>query len=232
MASQSSVMPATSRQPGSWWPWVAQGEHCLAGDTLPRLICSQLGTGFMILMGESAGEGGADGGIDKAVPPLPQHSALLPAHRTFVEDRTGAWMARDCPESAGAWGAGQGEVVVLGDPGAVEVRAAAVLGPLFQVPLAAQDWTGTSHRPWRSSPSSAAASINTKVCKSLSSVQCCQGTGAGARKSDSPVALLGPCQCLGFTRGCWPGAPVSPDRSPRRHRRHHLGRVIWGWVGV
>lgn len=48
-------------------------------------------------------------------------------------------MAGDCPESAGALGAGQAEVVVLGGPGAVDVRAAAVLGPLFEVPL------GTGH---------------------------------------------------------------------------------------
>lgn len=168
--SQSCLMPATCRQEGSWWPWVAQGEHCLAGDTLPRPSCSQLGTGFMILIGKSAGKGGGDGGIDKGVAPLPQHSTLLPAHRTFIEDRTGAWMAGDCPESAGAWGAGQAEVVVLGGPGAVEVRPAAVLGPLFQIPLAARDWAppGTPCQPWRSSPSSAAASINTKVRKSLS----------------------------------------------------------------
>lgn len=233
MASHSCLMPATCRQPGSWWPWVAQGGHCLAGDTWPRPSCSQLGTAFMIVMGKSAGEGGGDGGIDKGVPPLPQHSALLPSHRTFIEDRNGAWVAGDCPESAGEWGAGQAEVVVLGGPGAVEVRAAAVLGPLLQVPLAARDWAplGTPCRPWHSSTSSAAASINTKVCKSLSSVRCCQGTGAGARESDCPVALLGPHQCQGVTRGCWPGAPVSPDRSPRRHRRHHLGRAMVGVGG-
>lgn len=182
-------------------------------------------------MGKSAGKGGGDGGIDKGVPPLPQHSSLLPAHRTFIEDRTGAWVAGDCPESAGAWGAGQAEVVVLGGPGAVGVRAAVVLGPLFEVLLAAWDWAspGSPHQPWCLSPSSAAASIKTKVCKSLSSVRCCQGTGAGAWESHSPVALLGPCQCQGFTQDCWPGAPVSPDRSPRRHRRHHLGRVML-WV--
>lgn len=56
---------------------VAQGKHCLARDTLPRPSCSQLGTGFMILMGKSAGKGGGDGGIDEGVPPLPQHSSLL-----------------------------------------------------------------------------------------------------------------------------------------------------------
>lgn len=97
MASQSCLMPATCRQPGSWWPWVAQREHCLAGDTLPRPSCSQLGAGFIILIRKSAGKGGGDGGIgptgiDKGVAPLPQHSTLLPTYRTFIEDRTGAWV--------------------------------------------------------------------------------------------------------------------------------------------
>lgn len=33
----------------------------------------------------------------------------------------------------------------------------------------------------------------------------------------------------GVTQGCWPGAPVAPDRSPRQRHRHHLETVMaWG----
>lgn len=88
---------------------------------------------------------------------------------------------------------------------------------------------GTPRQPRSSLPSSAAASINTKVFESLSSVRCCQGTGAGVREPGCPVALPGACRCRGgVTQGCWPGAPVAPDRSPHQHRRHHLGRaMVW-----
>lgn len=118
------------------------------------------------------------------------HSTAPCSHLTepLLKTGLGHWWLGNCPESAGAWGAGQAEVVVLGDPGAEEGRAAVVLGPLFEVPPAAQDWAspGTPCRPWRSSPSSAAASINTKVCKSLSSVGAARAQGLGHRSWTLP----------------------------------------------
>lgn len=35
-ASRSHLALATRRQLACWWPWVAEGGHCLAGDTSPR----------------------------------------------------------------------------------------------------------------------------------------------------------------------------------------------------
>lgn len=60
----------------------------------------------MVLVGRSAGEGAGEGGVDKGVPPLALHSTPLPSHSTFIEDRTGAWVAvaKACPNLLGPGG--------------------------------------------------------------------------------------------------------------------------------
>lgn len=69
-----------------------------------------------------------------------------------------------------------------------------VPGPLLQVLLATWLWAlGTPHQPWCSSPSSAAAAINTKVFESLSSVWYFWGAGAGVWEPSCPMVLLGAC---------------------------------------
>lgn len=96
----------TQAAAGAGGPGWQRGGTAWSGGHRQDQGCSRLGTGFMVLVRKSAGEGAVDGGVDKGVRPLPLHSTPLPSHSTFIEDRTGARVvvAKACPNLLGPGG--------------------------------------------------------------------------------------------------------------------------------